>query len=230
MICNICHGLVEETAFAQVSCSCDVQRRCALGFVQDVIPRARANGACTITHQVTFPHPTLHALHQEVDLQPLFQQIRGFGRPADTVEDRAIGANITAAELRFNRRFTTPIGPIRLSRSAAERGEEDIWGDWRGTAPRQPQVEAPCGAYGKPAIDRHRFAFAGWLAHTGCTVENVQGVSGREYDRFGVVIRERDGPPRRRTFRLIDILPRIHQRYDGATKWGVHRRGQLARS
>ena len=28
----------------------------------------------------------------------------------------------------------------------------------------------------------------------------------------------------------IIILPRLHQRFDGATGWGIHRRGQLARS
>ena len=29
---------------------------------------------------------------------------------------------------------------------------------------------------------------------------------------------------------IIIILPRLHQRFDGATGWGIHRRGQLARS
>ena len=50
MIRRICHGLVEETAFMQVPCSCDVHSRCALGFVEDAIPSGRANGARTITH------------------------------------------------------------------------------------------------------------------------------------------------------------------------------------
>ena len=49
-------------------------------------------------------------------------------------------------------------------------------------------------------------------------------------DRFGVATREGDGPPRRRAFRLTDIPPRLHQRFDGATEWGVLRTGQLARS
>ena len=61
-------------------------------------------------------------------------------------------------------------------------------------------------------------------------MENVQGASDRGDDRFGVAIREGNGPPRRRAFRLTDILPRLHQRYDGATVWGVRRREQLARA
>lgn len=35
-----------------VSFSCDVHGRCALGFDEDAIPRVRANGAHTLTHQV----------------------------------------------------------------------------------------------------------------------------------------------------------------------------------
>ena len=93
---SICHGLVEETAHVQVPCSCDVHRRCALGFVEDAVPRARANGARTITHYVTRPNPALHAVHQEVDLRLLLQQIPGLGKSADTTEEKAIGARVTA--------------------------------------------------------------------------------------------------------------------------------------
>ena len=148
VICSICHGLVEETAFVRMPCSCDVRRRCALGFVEDAIPRSRANEARTITHQVTCPNPALHEVQQDVDLHGLLQQIRGIGRSTDTAEERAIGARVTVAELRLNRRPTTPTGTIDLSRNATERGEEDIWGGWRGTAPQQAQVETPSGAYG----------------------------------------------------------------------------------
>ena len=44
-------------------CCCDVHRRCALGFVEDAILRARANEAGTVTHQVTCPNPALHEVH-----------------------------------------------------------------------------------------------------------------------------------------------------------------------
>ena len=175
------------------------------------------------------PNPALHAVHQEVDLRPLLQQIRGLGRSANTAEERAIGARVTAAELRVNRRSTTSTGTIHLSLSAAERGEEDTWRDWHGRVHQQPQVEAPCGACGacgEPVLDRHSFAFAGLIAHTEYAVENIQGASDRGDDRFGVPIGRGDGPPRRRTFRLTEIVPRVYHIYDGATEWGVHRRGQ----
>ena len=135
VICSICHGLVEETAFVQMPCSCDVRRRCALGFVEDAIPRARVTGATTLTSQVTCPNPSVYEVHREVGLKSLLQQIRGVGRSADTAE-RAIRARITAAELLLSRRSTTLTGAIDLSRCAAERGEEDIREDWRGTIPQ----------------------------------------------------------------------------------------------
>ena len=150
----------------QAPCSCDVHRGCTLGFVEDVIPRARANEASTIIHQVMCRNPALHEVHQDVDLHGLFQQIRGIGRLVDTAEERAIAARVTAAKLRLNRRPTTPTGKIDLSRNATERGEEDTRENWLGKAPQQPQVEAPCWADREHITDRHRLTFAGRLAHT----------------------------------------------------------------
>ena len=62
-----------------------------------------------------------------------------------------------------------------------------------------------------------------------CVVENVPSTFDRGDDRFGVAIREGNEPPRRRTFRLPAIIPGIQKRFDSATEWGAHRRGQLAR-
>ena len=63
-----------------VPCSFDVQRRCALGFCEDTIPRARFVGGA---RHVTRPNPILHEVHQEVDLHPLLQQKSALseGRP-----------------------------------------------------------------------------------------------------------------------------------------------------
>ena len=47
-----------------MSCSCDV-RRCALGYYEDVSPRARYVGGAS---QVTCPNPGLHEEHHEVDI------------------------------------------------------------------------------------------------------------------------------------------------------------------
>ena len=62
-----------------------------------------------------------------------------------------------------------------------------------------------------------------------CVVENVQGTFDKGDNGFGVAIREGNGPLCRRTFRLTEIKLMMEQRFDGATEWGAHRRGQLAR-
>ena len=66
------HGLIKETAHVQVSCSCDVHRRCALGFCEDVIPRTMYVGGA---RQVTCANQVLHEEHHEVDTHTFLQQI-----------------------------------------------------------------------------------------------------------------------------------------------------------
>ena len=84
-----------------VPCSFDVQRRCALGFCEDTIPRARFVGGA---RHVTRPNPILHEVHQEVDLHPLLQQVRTIGRSVATSDERAIRNRVTAAELHLRSR------------------------------------------------------------------------------------------------------------------------------
>ena len=207
VICSIFHGLVEERAFVQMSCSIEMHRRCALGFVEDAISRARINGVRTVTHQVTCPNPALHEVHQEVYLHSLLQQIQGLGgTDRHRGGERAIDARVVAAELRLNRRSITETETIDLPRSVVERGEEDIHGDWRGTAPQLAQVEAPRGACGQQITDRNRFVFEGWLAHTECAVENVQGAS--------------DVPPHRHTTKATPTFRR-RDRVGCPPKWTV---------
>lgn len=55
-----------------VSCTCDVHRLCALGFVEGAIPRAMPRR----TSQITCPNLVFHEKHREVDLHPLLQKIR----------------------------------------------------------------------------------------------------------------------------------------------------------
>ena len=140
---------------------CTQPLRTTVGFVEDAISRARANGARTLTHQVTCLNPVLHAVHQEVDLHTHLQQIHGLGRFADTAEERTINARVTAANLQLSRSSTTLSGTVDLSRSASERGEEEIVGDWRDRIPHQPQVKTPCGACREHIIAGDRFAFTG---------------------------------------------------------------------
>ena len=75
--------------------------------------------------------------------------------------------------------------------------------------------------------DNQRFAFSGWVVHRRCATENAEGAADRGDDRFGVVIRRRTGPSRRRTFHLTEILPRIHLRSDRVTADGAHYQQQL---
>ena len=75
--------------------------------------------------------------------------------------------------------------------------------------------------------DNQRFAFSGWIVDMRCAKENAEGAANRGDDRFGVVIRERTGSLRRRTFHLTEILPRIHIRFDRATAEGAHHQQQL---
>ena len=123
--------------------------------------------------------------------------------------------------------------PNRNDRSVAEFNRERGGGHmgrlvWHGlSASTSRSTVWGCG---EQIIDRHRFAFAGWIVHTECAVDTVQGASGSGGDRLEMTIRGRNEPPRRRTFRLTEILPRLPQRVDGATDWGIHRRGQLAKS
>ena len=191
-----------------MSYSSDIHRRCALGFCEDAIPRARTFGG---VHLISRPNPVLHEEHQEVDLHPLLQQSRALGRSVNTTEEREIRDRATAAEHRLLRRAHITPKMVDLSRSVTERDEEDHYRDWRGTIPQQ-HVRVPCGVCGRHLEDDQKFAFGGWLVHRRCAIESATGADGREDDRFGVAIRGGTGVPRRRTFRLTAIVPRIHMR------------------
>ena len=67
----------------------------------------------------------------------------------------------------------------------------------------------------------------GWLVHRRCAVESAAGADGRGKYQFGVAIRDGAGVSRRRTFRLTEMVPRIHMRYDRTTPDGAHQQRQL---
>ena len=206
-----------------MSFSCDVHRRCALGFGEDAIPRARfVDGA----RQVTCPNPALHDIQQEVDLHTLLQQVLTLGTSADTPDERAIRSRVAVAELRLWNRTHLELEWVDLSRRATERVEEDFQGEWRGTTP-QPHENTPCASCDRHIGDYERFAFSGWIVHSRCAVENAEGAASKGDDQFGVAIRGGTGPPRRRTFLLAEIVPRIHLRYDRSTDRGTHQQRKL---
>ena len=64
-----------------------------------------------------------------MDFHPLLQQVLTLGRSADTPDERAIISRVAAAELRLRRRTHLEPEWVDLSRSATERGEEDLQGE-----------------------------------------------------------------------------------------------------
>ena len=64
-----------------------------------------------------------------MDLHPLLQQVLTLGRSADTPDERAIRSRVAAAELRLRSRTDLEPEGVCLSRSATERGEEDLQGE-----------------------------------------------------------------------------------------------------
>lgn len=84
----------------QVSCSCDVGRRCALGFCEDAILRARFVGRA---RQVTqhAPEPCSTRGSKRGGPTPLLQQVDTIGRSVNTQGERAIVSRVNAAEIRL---------------------------------------------------------------------------------------------------------------------------------
>ena len=108
-----------------MSCSCDVHCCCVLGVCEDAIPRAGFVGG---GRQITCPNPALHEVQHEVGLHSLLQQVLNLRRSADTQDERGIGSSVAAAELHLRRMSHLEPEGVDLSRSATERGEEDLHG------------------------------------------------------------------------------------------------------
>ena len=161
-----------------------------------------------------------------MDLHPLLQQVRILSRSVDTRDERAIICRVAPAELRLRSRTHLESEWEDLSRSTTERCEEDLHGEWRGTTP-QPQEDTPCASCDRHMGDDERFAFSDWIVHRRCAVESAEGAASRRDDRFGVAIRGGTGPARRKTFLLVEIVPRIHLRCDRYTDRGTHQQRQL---
>ena len=106
-----------------MSCSCDVHCCCVLGVCEDAIPRAGFVGG---GRQITCPNPALHEVQHEVGLHSLLQQVLNLRRSADTQDERGIGSSVAAAELHLRRMSHLEPEGVDLSRSATERGEEDL--------------------------------------------------------------------------------------------------------
>lgn len=162
-------------------------------------PRSQAQRG---THPHTLGHgpepgPTCGA--PKVGLLPLLQQARGLSGSADMVEERVIDDRVAAAKLRLSKRSTTRTVTADSSRSATERREEDICGEWRDTNDLAPVTSNGASAARGVWGARYR-TVGGWLPPIASLAWSASwkthgGPPTGGDDRFGVAVRERTGVP-----------------------------------
>ena len=76
---------------------------------------------------------------------------------------------------------------------------------------------------------RDRFGFSGWAVHPRCALNTAEGTSDAGEDRFGIEVIGEAGQPRRGAVHLVDFLPRLHMRIDGAARGGGGQQLRIAR-
>ena len=76
---------------------------------------------------------------------------------------------------------------------------------------------------------RDRFGFSGWAVHPRCALNTAEGTSDAGEDRFEIEVIGEAGRPRRGAVRLVDFLPRLHMKIDGAASGGGSRQLRIAR-
>ena len=67
---------------------------------------------------------------------------------------------------------------------------------------------------------RDRFAFSGWAVHPRCALITAEGVVDAGEDMFGIAMIGEAGWPWRGAVFLVDFLPRLQKRIDGAASGG----------
>ena len=63
---------------------------------------------------------------------------------------------------------------------------------------------------------RDRFGFSGWAVHPKCALNTAEEASDAGEDRFGIEVIGEAVRPRRGAVHLVNFLPRLHMRIDGA--------------
>ena len=81
-------------------------------------------------------------------------------------------------------------------------------------------MRMPCGVCGDNMERRHRFGFSGWAVHPRCALNTAEGASDANEDRFGIEVIREAGRSRWGAVHLVDFLPRLHMRIDGAASGG----------
>ena len=92
--------------------------------------------------------------------------------------------------------------------------------DGRGEPSPQQNRRMSCAVCGDTMERRDRFGFSGWAVHPRCALNTAEGVSDAGEDRFGIEVIGEARRPRRGAVHLVDFLPRLHMRIDGAVSRG----------
>ena len=118
---------------------------------------------------------------------------------------------------------------VNLTRVATTIREAEADEDGRGVPSPQQNRRMPCGVCGDTMERRDRFGVSGWAVHPRCALNTAEGASDAGYDRFGIEVTGEAGRPRRGAVHLVDFLPRLHMRIDGAASGGGSQHPRIAR-
>ena len=74
-----------------------------------------------------------------------------------------------------------------------------------------------------------RFAFSGWVIHPRCALNTAEGAVDAGEDKFRIDVIGEAGLPRRGAVHLVEFLPQLHVRIDGAVNGGGGQQLRLTR-
>ena len=118
---------------------------------------------------------------------------------------------------------------VNLTRVATTIREAEADEDGRGGPSPQQNRRMSCGVCGDTMERRDKFGFSGWAVHPRCALNTAEGASDADEDRFGTEVIGEAGRPRRGAVHLVDFLPRLHMRIDGAASGGGSQHLRIAR-
>ena len=118
---------------------------------------------------------------------------------------------------------------VDLTRVATTTREAEADEDGRGEPSPQQNKRMSCGVCGDTMERRDRFCFSRWTVHRRCALNTAEGASDAGDDRFGIEVIGEAGRPRWGAVHLVDFLPRLHMRIDGAAGGGGSQHLRIAR-
>ena len=116
-----------------------------------------------------------------------------------------------------------------MTRVATTLGEAEADEDGRDASSPQQNWRIPCEVCGETMERRDRYGFSGWAVHPMCALNTAEGASDAGEDRFGIEVIGKAGRSRRCIVHLVDFLPQLHIRIDGAASGGGGQQLRIAR-